>query len=112
MIDFHCHTFPDKIAANTVNHLAQQAKVANQLDGTVKDLLDSMAINNINHSVICSIATKPKQFQAILDWSIAIKSEQIIPLPSIHPNSNNIKTEVAEIKKHGFFEHTFFKSCC
>ncbi len=101
-IDFHTHIFPDAIATQAIPALAKQANTQAALNGTVKDLLQSMTRHHISRSVVCSIATSPKQFQPILDWSRAIASEQIIPLPSVHPASSSVLTELQSIHDHGF----------
>ena len=51
---------------------------------------------NIDKTVICSIATKPTQFEDILKWSKSIYSDRIIPLPSIHPDNNNLKEKIEQ----------------
>jgi predicted TIM-barrel fold metal-dependent hydrolase len=102
IIDFHTHTFPETIAVNAIPALEQRGKVKAALNGTVPDLLQSMHRNNISQSIICSIATTPKQFEPILNWSKDIRTEQIIPLPSVHPESKTIFEELEIIKKNGF----------
>jgi len=100
-IDFHTHAFPAELAANTIPALETFGNVTAALDGSTADLLRSMARADINQSVICSIATRPQQFQAILDWSQKIASEHLIPLASIHPDSTNIAGEIGQIKEAG-----------
>jgi predicted TIM-barrel fold metal-dependent hydrolase len=84
-IDFHAHAFPDALAARAIAHLEGGGNIKAFLDGTVASLLGSMETNQIESSVVCSIATKPEQFAPILDWSRKIASRKIVPLPSIHP---------------------------
>jgi uncharacterized protein len=85
IIDFHAHAFPDAIAARAISQLEHGGGVKAFLDGTVSALLASMDSAGIKTSVICSIATKPEQFDPIMKWSQAIASPRIVPLPSIHP---------------------------
>ncbi|PID72721.1 MAG: amidohydrolase [Desulfobulbus propionicus] len=85
IIDFHTHAFPDRIAASTISALETSGTIKAFRQGTVAGLLQSMDRAGIEQSVICSIATKPEQFQPILDWSLSISSSRIIPFPSIHP---------------------------
>ena len=42
VIDFHTHIFPDKIAAKTIEHLAQVGGITAATDGTLSGLLSSM----------------------------------------------------------------------
>lgn len=85
IIDFHAHAFPDALAARAIAHLEGEGNVKAFLDGTLASLLGSMASNQIDCAVVCSIATKPDQFAPILNWSRQIASHKIVPLPSIHP---------------------------
>jgi uncharacterized protein len=55
------------------------------LDGTVTTLLSSMDQAGIDKVVVASIATKPHHFQAILDWSLRIASDRVVPFASLHP---------------------------
>lgn len=102
IIDFHTHAFPDELAARAIPFLEEEGNVKAYLDGTVADLLRSMDRAGIERSVICSIATKPQQFRAILDWSLAVRSERLIPLPSVHPQSVQIAEEIRQIGEAGF----------
>lgn len=102
IIDFHTHIFPDHIAQTAVPLLAEEGNVMAHLSGTRADLISSMDQAGIAQSVVCSIATKPSQFQAILTWSETIRSERIIPFPSIHPDSPESVAQVSAIKDAGF----------
>jgi len=102
VIDFHTHAFPDGIAAMAISALEKKGNVRAYLDGTIKGLLASMDQAGIEKSVICSIATRPEQFQPILEWSEAIRSERIIPLPSVHPGDPQWANHLRQIKEAGF----------
>lgn len=102
IIDFHAHAFPDELAARAIPFLEEEGNVKAFLNGTITGLLASMDRAGVEKSLICSIATKPAQFQAILDWSKAIRNDRIIPLPSIHPQSENIGEELRIIREEGF----------
>ena len=101
-VDFHAHAFPDELAATTIPFLEQKGSVRAALDGRVSSLLASMDSAAIAKSVVCSIATRPKQFRAILDWSRSIRSPRIIPFPSFHPASPQALEEITEIHRQGF----------
>lgn len=69
-----------------MGHLTHQTdQVTAFLDGRLSSLLSSMDAAGIEKSVICSIATKPGQFEPIFEWSKSIASDRIVPLASIHP---------------------------
>lgn len=102
IIDFHTHAFPDELAATAIPYLEAEGDVKAFLNGTVEDLLRSMDRSGINKSVICSIATRPKQFRSILEWSKKVRSKRIIPLPSAHPAAEDISEQIRMIAEEGF----------
>ena len=83
--DFHAHAFPDFLAERAISHLEGMGDTGAFLDGTVAALIASMDKAAISRSVICSIATEPRQFESIMKWSKEISSSRITPFPSIHP---------------------------
>lgn len=101
-IDFHTHAFPDQVAAMAIPALEKKGNVNAYLNGTVADLLQSMDKAEIEQSVVCSIATRPEQFQPIIDWCESIRSERIIPLPSVHPADPDRFDQLQQIKDQGF----------
>lgn len=101
-IDIHTHAFPNAIAATAVAALEKAGNVRAYLDGTVNGLLTSMDQAGITTSVVCSIATRAEQFQPILDWSDAIRSDRIIPFPSMHPADPHLGRHLKQIVDSGY----------
>jgi uncharacterized protein len=100
IIDVHTHIFPDFLAEKAIASLSENSKpYFPHTDGTAHGLLTSMKENGITASFVANIATKPEQARPILDWSLTVRSEKIIPLGSIYPASKTWKTEIDEIKK-------------
>ena len=102
IIDFHTHAFPDALAEKAVPALEEIGKIKAHTRATVSSLLASMDEAGIERSVICSIATRPEQFQTILDWSKEIVTPRLIPLPSIHPADTNRVEKIHTIHALGF----------
>lgn len=103
IIDFHTHAFPDSLAERAIKALEAEADGVKAFhDGRVSSLLRSMDEAGIQKSVVCSIATKPAQFEPILKWSLEIKSDRIIPFPSFHPDDDKFKDHAARIGGEGF----------
>jgi uncharacterized protein len=103
IIDVHTHAFPDHLAARAMAQLqAETDEVVAVLDGTVGDLLRSMDRAGIEVSVVASIATKPAQFDAILRWSDSIRSERVMPFPSLCPKSEGAAEQVRRVAAAGF----------
>lgn len=102
MVDIHAHAFPDAVAAKAMPKLEQASDIRAALDGTVASLLASMDRAGIAQSVVGSIATRPEQFQRILDWSRAIASDRLLPFPSVHPEDPCARERVVAIRDAGF----------
>ena len=102
IIDFHTHAFPDALAERAMLSLEHGASTKAFLDGRITSLLDSMDRSGIAKCVVCSIATKPSQFEPILQWSQTIRSERIIPLLSLHPADTAYEERLRTIKNEGF----------
>jgi uncharacterized protein len=102
IIDFHTHAFPDELSERVIKMLENEGGVKARLDGKISSLLASMDKCGIEKSVICNIATKPAQFDSILQWCKKIGTERIIPFPSFHPYDPNFEDRIDEIKREGF----------
>ncbi len=102
LIDFHTHAFPDDLAERAIKILKEEGDIKAHLDGKISSLLSSMDRCGIEKSVVCSIATKPTQFDSILKWCKKIRSERIIPFPSFHPDDPKFADRISEIKNEGF----------
>jgi len=101
-IDFHTHAFPDQLASCAIPALEKEGNIKAYLNGTITALLASMEHCGIEQSVVCSIATRPEQFSPILEWSKAIRSERIVPFPSLHPADPKLVEHLLLIHAAGF----------
>ena len=110
IIDFHTHAFPDALADKAMVQLHSelhcelygQAEFSSFLDGRIGSLLASMDKAGIETSVLCCIATRPKQFEQILLWCKEIRSNRIIPFPSVHPDDPEAVEKIMRIAQEGF----------
>jgi predicted TIM-barrel fold metal-dependent hydrolase len=103
--DIHTHSFPDNLAERAMKKLVEEVKeedVRAYHDGKVSSLLASMDRAGIGRSVLCSIATKPEQFDPILKWSRQIASDRIVPFPSVHPRDPEAVSRLTRVKEAGF----------
>ncbi len=104
IVDFHTHTFPDKIAAKTIAALGKVAGVEAKTDGTLTGLLTSMEKSGVDISVIMPVVTRPEQFQTINNVAAKINETyhgRLISFGGIHPNTQNYKKELEYIKSLG-----------
>ena len=108
LIDFHTHTFPDKIAEKTITLLNQKIKdhfgyYLNPLtDGTVGCLDSVMDSQGVDLSVILPIATKATQTETIINASAQIRNSRLISFATIHPDNDNKAETLQRIKEMGF----------
>jgi len=103
IIDFHTHAFPDALAPRAMKALLEEAPgIKAYLDGTTADLLRSMDRAGIETSVVCCIATRPAQFDPILEWCAEIRSDRLVPFPSVHPADPNRIDRIRRIRAEGF----------
>jgi hypothetical protein len=85
-----------------MSQLEHGASVKAVLDGRISSLMASMDRAGIGKSLVCSIATKPGQFEPIIEWSRAIRSNRIIPLLSVHPSDPDCAEKLKITKAEGF----------
>lgn len=106
VIDFHVHTFPDKIAAGAVGKLQQISGIRPSSNGTVSDTLHLMDIIHVDRSVLLNIATAPKQQTAINNCAKELMGEmgeRFIPFGSVHFEAEDALTELERIKAMGLY---------
>ena len=103
IIDFHTHTFPDKIAAAAVAKLEQTAHAISHSDGTRGGLLQSMRAAGIDHAVVLPVATNPLKCASMNDTSHALDGQDgLTYFAAIHPDAPNWQEELARVKSLGF----------
>ena len=106
IIDFHTHTFSDKIAPRAVDQLRRSANTLNYLDGTDVSMSVSMKENGIERSVVLPVATRPGQAHAI-NVASAQKNQRmeqtgLLFFAAIHPADENIEVMLSELRAAGF----------
>ena len=102
IIDFHSHTFPDKIAHHALAHMQSLSHNAVFTDGTVSGLKKSMAEAGITHSVILPVATNPDKVPHINQISIdSTGKDGLIYFGCIHPDFPDYKQELKRLSDNG-----------
>ncbi len=101
IIDAHCHIYPDKIAEKAAMATCDfYGGLGSTLDGTVSTLLKEAEIAGIEHCIVQSVATTPKQVSSINNFiaaSVAESNGKFTGLGTLHPDSRDIKADVDEI---------------
>lgn len=101
IVDTHVHCFPDAIAKKAISSLATRADLAHFTDGTREGVLKSMDAAGVDISVICNIATTPRQMHSVNDFARSLKSDRLVPLGSIHPDAPDWEEELHRIEQMG-----------
>lgn len=100
IIDSHCHIYPDKIAAKASASTSDFYKMPSLFDGKISTLLERGGAAGIEHFIVQSVATTPKQVSGInrfIAEAVADSSGRFTGLGTLHPDSENIEAEVDEI---------------
>lgn len=115
-VDFHSHTFPDKIASSVIAKLEGSGGIKASTDGTLDGLKRSMRNAGIDVSVVLPVATSAKQFDTINRYAAEINGrDSIISFGGIHPENDNVEERLdyikslglAGIKIHPDYQYTF-----
>ena len=102
VVDIHTHAFPDALADKATTALEAGAGIAARGAGTIDSLTKSMDAAGVDRSVLCNIATRPGQFDSILDWSRQIRSDRIEPFLSVHPDEPDAPAAMLRVAEEGF----------
>lgn len=100
IIDAHCHIYPDKIAQKASDSTGGFYDIPMCLDGKISTLLEHGTNAGIDHFVVQSVATTPKQVSSINNFiasSVAESNGKFTGLGTLHPDSEDIKADVDEI---------------
>ena len=105
IIDSHTHIFPEKIAAATVEKLADAAHIRAWTGATAESLLASQKRAGIDLGIALPVATSPTQVVRVNDRSARInekyREEGIFSLGCIHPEFDGWHEELGRISKLG-----------
>ncbi len=102
-VDIHTHTFPEKIAARTVEKLQGMSHTHPFTDGTVQALRQSMAAAGIDRSVVVPVATNAHQVPHVNDASIALNAQyaDVLSFGCMHPDFGGWKAELSRLADNG-----------
>ena len=118
VIDFHVHTFPDKIALTTLEKLSELSCTQYFTDGSVSGLLASMREASVSYSVNLPVMTHESQVEKVNSSMISNREnllrQGIITFGGMHPDYTDYRSEllrlkqsgIAGIKLHPAYQHT------
>ncbi len=105
LIDFHTHAFADALAPRAIASLSTASGGSIPCtDGTTAGLLRCMDSQQVDHSVLLTIATKPKQQTRINDWTAEQNRQypnRITAFGSVHPDAPDVMEELERIHSLG-----------
>lgn len=104
IIDSHCHVYPDAIAQRAAAGTSNFYNMPSRFDGKISTLLEQGEKVGIEHFIVQSVATTPKQVSSINHFiaeSVASGNGRFTGLGTLHPDSDNVEAEIEEIIKLG-----------
>lgn len=102
IIDFHTHTFPEAIAARTIQKLEAAADTKARTDGTLDGLKRSMKCAGVDYSVVLPVVTRPAQFETINQYAASIHGRDgILSFGGIHPDNEDYFDKLSYIRQLG-----------
>ena len=104
VIDAHCHIYPEKIASKAVAGTDNFYGVTSANKGTISDLLERGDKAGVDHFIVQSVATTPKQANSINEFisnSVALYPDRFTGLGTLHPESEDIKGDIERLVELG-----------
>ena len=104
VMDAHCHVYPAAIAAKAVGGTDAFYGVVSAHDGTVETLMEKEMAIGVDHCVIQSVATTPKQVNSINEFiarTVAAGEGRFTGLGTLHPDSPDQAADVAHLVELG-----------
>lgn len=106
IIDFHTHTFPDKLAPSVIPTLAQTAHIQPYTDGTALGLITRAKASRVDLSVVLPVATSPRQVPGINAFAQktneSTTSTGLLSFGAMHPDFDQWKEELIKLAEAGF----------
>lgn len=102
LIDFHTHCFPDKIAANALNHLRGIIHANPYTDGTCGDLQQKLQDWGVDAAVCLNIATTPEQQFNVNEFALMINNQKnLFAFGSVHAENSSAVYEIYRLYESG-----------
>ncbi|MBE6886907.1 MAG: metal-dependent hydrolase [Ruminococcaceae bacterium] len=105
IVDFHTHSFPDKIAASAIEKLSSTAHIKAFADGTANGILKSMSESNVDLSIMLPVAVKASNVENMNTYSAQFNTlyadKGIFSFGCMHPDYDNWKNELKRVAQLG-----------
>lgn len=105
IIDMHTHSFPEKLAASTLEKLSAASHTRPFTNGTPGGLQASMREAGVGLSVVLPVATSPRQVEHVNDASARLNETAeetgLLSFGCMHPDYEGWREELARVKALG-----------
>ncbi|MCR5005920.1 MAG: amidohydrolase [Clostridiales bacterium] len=105
IIDFHTHTFPDRIAGRVLQSLSNASRTLPVVDGTIGGLTANMKAAGVDFAVNLPVMTRPDQVESLnhkmIDSQEDLLASGIITFGGMHPDYQNYKQELRLLHESG-----------
>ena len=105
IIDFHTHSFPEKIADSTIDALSKKAHIVPHIRAVAPELLSSMREAGVDCSVILPVATAERQVVKLNDAAAILNEkyagEGLFSFGAMHPEFSDYRSELLRVKELG-----------
>ncbi len=104
IIDSHCHIYPEKIASKAVAGTDTFYGTVAKCDGTARSLLQINSEVGIDHALVQSVATTPKQVSSINNFiaeTVSRSDGKLTGLGTLHPDSADQRADVRQLAELG-----------
>ena len=118
IVDFHTHTFPEKIADGVLEKLQAMACARPYTRATNRDLQRSMREAGIDYSVVLPVMTSPKQVEKLNSLAAETNARAvetgILSFGGMHPDYGDYRAELARVQSlglKGIKIHPAYQAC-
>lgn len=102
IIDFHTHTFPDKVAGRAVPHMYEYCKIPYRAGGAPVQLELSMKKNAVAYSVNHPVCTNPEKVESCNEFAAQLaRRPGLYSFGCLHPELKNWREELRTFRQRG-----------
>lgn len=104
VVDAHCHIYPPLIAQRAVNSTDTFYGLHSLYKGTAEDLLEVGDKAGVDHFVVQTVATNPRQVPRINEFiaeAVAAHPDRLTGLGALHPDSLDIAGDIRHLQSLG-----------
>ncbi len=104
VIDSHCHIYPEKIAAKAVGATDEFYGVTSHGKGTVAHLMERCRAEGVDHAIVQSVATTPKQVKSINEFiagEVSAGCGFLTGLGTLHIDSQDMQGDIKHLSELG-----------